>query len=931
MLYFAQCLLFALGLAFTAYWAYQAFDAPPIKFGDAPALPRYMTQPTQYRLGMIVFVAACLLIYILIAYFHEELLPIIGAINPDLKSAMEKSAKDGTLSYPLIVIFSAAIFVGLLKVDKEWNPIFLLRRVIHGWVSIPQIANALMVMMRDQLIVPVGARAGVAADPDSPYVAVGDFDKDRRSLDRQWAELCYIRQWLERNRAQGTHFTFFNEPSFAWTQLQSNFDAVRKLVVPLKQEQKPDDNIMAVVAGQVTQLHAQYCRLAACFLVFKNETQKDAFHDANAFGVTIAEDPPRANPLRYTFIFAVTIILAIYLGVVASALGWDLLHHSPLDLNQDIATKWMLYALANYGMPIFAALLLRYLGWRTDKSQPSSYLASYAAIFLVALCVAIACLSTAQIFLAAPDSRSLFEKMYDNVKWCFSPAVVCIYVIYHLDRQIDPLLPNVGASAQGGFPERLVGCLAFACIVAAFSALPTIGIPSSNSLWSLGKLQAVILGTTFMVGLIMALACEFLLAPPAPATVAAAPEQAAAIARQDHRSWVITGALASVLLAGLAVLTYELTRSSVVPRWAPLDKTVYLGKRVPLKWSYEALAHAASAHFVLESTADGAFEEVACVDTNHHSVNRINGTREWRVRAVADCATMAPLSQWSDSIRVTQYDSVYERIKSRGQANIVFSSSQDQDVFKWGDRGFDIALARLIVHDLSSRMGRAIALTSRSVPWDQLLPAAESGAADFAISSITRTAERESKYNIQFTDSYYCTSYSLIYRSGTHEGRLLDMVRGKTVGAQRETTGADLVNKLAPDGSFTVSIFDTTENLQDALLDMQIDFAVTDTSFAQSARLDSGNRLAFKEFGRDDTPSALGEPTQEYAIAVRKDEPELLGAINETLAEAKRHGTLANLFKTTAEQYEDFKHFQRGSRSFRPDAWECPGRTVAGQ
>src|SRR5262245_30636980 len=82
VLYAAQAALLLLGMAFAAYWAYEAFDTPPIKLGDGPTLPRYMTQPTQYRLGVIAYVGVCLLVYVLIAYFHRDLLPLVGAIMP---------------------------------------------------------------------------------------------------------------------------------------------------------------------------------------------------------------------------------------------------------------------------------------------------------------------------------------------------------------------------------------------------------------------------------------------------------------------------------------------------------------------------------------------------------------------------------------------------------------------------------------------------------------------------------------------------------------------------------------------------------------------------------------------------------------------------------------------------------------------------------
>jgi ABC-type amino acid transport substrate-binding protein len=934
--YMSQYVLLILGMAFAGYWAYEAFDTPPIKLGDGPALPRYMTQPSQYRLGVIVFVGTCLLVYTLIAYFHQDLLPIVGALNPELQHTIERSMKDGSLPYPLAVIFSAAIFVSLLKIEKDWNPIFVLRRVVHGWVSIPQIANALMVMMRDELVVPADARTNVASDPDTPYVTVGDFDKDRRSLDRRWAELCYIRLWLERHRAQGSHFTFFNEPSFAWEQLQADYYNARDRIAPLKRGDVTDTNMFADVAGKVESLRRQYCRLAACFLVFKNETQKDALRDAKQFGVIITPDAPRANPLRYTAIFVVTIIIAIYLGVSLSAMTWDLLHHNPVTVDSEIATRWMYYALANYGMPIVAVLLLRYLGWRSDRSQPNSYLISYATIFLVALCVATACLTIAQMVAGQVAMEGFSQQLYNNIKWGISPAVVSIYMAYHVDRQIDPLLPDLGSFEHWRFPQRLMSCVFFGILVTGFSALPTLSISVSRSAWPVGKLQLVIIGTTFITGLIMALVGEFLLITPTPASDRLEGNNTlppAKIGSPKAKRWAVAGSLTAVLLAGLAVWAYP--AGVAVPQWAFDKKPVYLGERIPLAWTYELPAFPASVHFEVESRVAGTFRLEACTDAEHYYVDRINATREWRVRAVADCETKTPISKWSQAIEVTQYDSMYQRIKSKGQVDIFVSTSQDQDFFKWGDQGFDIDLAKLIVRDLSARMGRELKLAWRPVLWEKLLPAADDRSADLAISSITKTSLREKKFSIQFTDSYYCTTYALIYRAGTQEGRIRDMVKGKTVGVQRETTSSDLADKLAREGLFSIEAFDNTESLQNALVASRIDLGVADTSFAQSAQLDMRlsngvDRLKLKEFGQDDLPLTQDEQTQEYAIAVHKGEIELLGAINQTLARAKQDGELASLFKTAAEKYEAFKHYQPRSRSLGQRPWECFSQTARG-
>jgi hypothetical protein len=523
VLYTAQAVLLILGMAFTGYWAYEAFNAPPIRLGDGPTLPRYMTQPSQYRMGAIAFVVMCLLVYALIAYFHKEFLPLVGIVAPELYRAIDKSTTDGSLAYPLVVIFAAAIFVASLKIESEWNPLLVLRRVVQGWVSIPQIANALMVMARDELVVPAEARALVAGDPETPYVTLGDFDKDRRSLDRRWAELCYIRLWLERYRAQGSHLTFFNEPSFAWEQLQADYDSARDRIAPLKRGEVTDTNIFADVAGKVDSLRRQYCRLAACFLVFKNETQKNALRDAKLFGVTISLELGRANPLRYVAIYLVGIMVAIYFGVSLSAVLWDLLHGNggaAFGQDPDLITRWIGYAFSNYGMAIVAVLVMRYLGWTADAGQPDSYLISYASLFLVALCVSALSLALA-IELAGTSQTATLpypEIVFASLKWSISPAIVSIYVAYHMDRQIDPLLPDLGSYEHWGLPQRLMSCVFFGMLVTIFSALPAISIQTSSSPWPVNKLRLVVIGTTFVVGLTMALVGEFFLIKPKPAT-----------------------------------------------------------------------------------------------------------------------------------------------------------------------------------------------------------------------------------------------------------------------------------------------------------------------------------------------------------------------------------------------------------------------------
>jgi hypothetical protein len=284
--------------------------------------------------------------------------------------------RQSELSFPVVVVLGAVALVMLLRIEHEWNPFYILRRVVRGWVSIPELGNHIMEAARNHLIVPQDERKIVAGAANS-HVDIGDFGKDRQSLDRLWAELCYLRLWLKRNHDEGPYLTFFNEPSFAWSTLEASFTKMQGQIVPLKQALKNvafGPEFFEETAIKAERLRRQYCRLAAYFIVFKNETKRAAIRDAGVFGAGVASFEVRENPMRYVLLFIVAILVSINLGVWLSATLWDLANPaaaaSPLDHETNLATLWVYYGLAAYGAPIVVVLLLRYLGCATTRNNP---------------------------------------------------------------------------------------------------------------------------------------------------------------------------------------------------------------------------------------------------------------------------------------------------------------------------------------------------------------------------------------------------------------------------------------------------------------------------------------------------------------------------------------------------------------------------------
>jgi hypothetical protein len=462
-LVYVHIVLFILGLLLAAYWAVEAFSRASVTLGDIPTLPRYMTRANQYMVGLLAFTVIAVILYALAAYLHKQVIPAISMFFPQLYEPFKPHIEGNSREYLFIIMLISSAYLFLLKHDAEWNVLLILRRVIQGWVSIPYLANTLMTLARDALVVPKVGIGLVIDNPATPYVAADDFTKGKKSLDRAWAELSYMRAWLELQQSQGSHATFFNEPSFCWHELLDQYDKLSAQIAPLKRGQSQDQQLFEISFTTVNALRTNICRLVACYLVFKNDTQEEIVAHAKEFGIRF-EDTVRENPLRYAIMYLVAVALSVYFGVYLSAVLFDSWHATPLydalrRQDSELIWRWVGLSVANTGVPICGILLAKYLGWHADPRSQQAYLASYCWIFIAAFCLAPPSLALAIKLIGSPEAaaRPLLMSMGRGIRWAIGPGLLCVYIAYYLDRQCDPNLPNVG---QDGTPSWVRGLYA---------------------------------------------------------------------------------------------------------------------------------------------------------------------------------------------------------------------------------------------------------------------------------------------------------------------------------------------------------------------------------------------------------------------------------------------------------------------------------------
>lgn len=169
-------------------------------------------------------------------------------------------------------------------------------------------------------------------------------------------------------------------------------------------------------------------------------------------------------------------------------------------------------------------------------------------------------------------------------------------------------------------------------------------------------------------------------------------------------------------------------------------------------------------------------------------------------------------------------------------------------------------------------------LIIEDMAFDSIIAAVQTGKADVAASGITVTEDR--KKQIDFTTSYVKADQVIIVRDGSDIKHANDL-KGHRIGVQHGTTGDTYVTthicepERFQDGALAVA----------SLATGKVDAVVLDSAPAQEH--------VARNTGLQILPTSLA--SEEYAMAIRKNRPELLFMFNKTLMDMQADGTLSSI------------------------------------
>jgi polar amino acid transport system substrate-binding protein len=165
-------------------------------------------------------------------------------------------------------------------------------------------------------------------------------------------------------------------------------------------------------------------------------------------------------------------------------------------------------------------------------------------------------------------------------------------------------------------------------------------------------------------------------------------------------------------------------------------------------------------------------------------------------------------------------------------------------------------------------------------PFDGIFAALAAGNCDVIASSVSITDER--KKSNDFTEPYFTIQQSILV--GKDNATLNDTpaLKGKKVGAQTGTTGADFAKAEATKNGFTVTEFQGEDEMITALKSGQVDAVIQDSPInGYAATQSNGDLVVSKTF------EGAGEA---YGFVVPKDNTGLRDALNASLKELQDTG-----------------------------------------
>lgn len=194
--------------------------------------------------------------------------------------------------------------------------------------------------------------------------------------------------------------------------------------------------------------------------------------------------------------------------------------------------------------------------------------------------------------------------------------------------------------------------------------------------------------------------------------------------------------------------------------------------------------------------------------------------------------------------------------------------------------GFDIE----VVQAIAAKAGFEVKFVN--TPWEGIFNALTQGDRDLVVSAVTITEER--KQTMDFSAPYFDAAQLIAVKADSPVSTFADLKTLK-VGVQTGTTGDEAVTKLLGKTSTNIKRFESTPLALTELAAGGVDAVVADNGVV-------GHYVTNNPGGNFKTVSDPDFVPEQYGIAVKKGNTELLGLLNTGLAAIQADGTYDQIY-----------------------------------
>ena len=241
----------------------------------------------------------------------------------------------------------------------------------------------------------------------------------------------------------------------------------------------------------------------------------------------------------------------------------------------------------------------------------------------------------------------------------------------------------------------------------------------------------------------------------------------------------------------------------------------------------------------------------------------------------ATATTAAPAATTAAAAETKAAEAAPAAVKTVQEGKLVMCTNAEFPPYEYHDNNTIVGIDADICAAIAEKMG--LELEIEDIAFDSIIPEISSGKADIGAAGMTVTEDR--KQNVDFSETYAKASQVIIVTEDS-EVKGFDDLKGKKVGVQTGTTGDIYVTGDL--GDECVERYAKGMEAVQALSQTKIDAVVIDGEPAKKYISEVPGLKILDESYTD----------EEYAIAIRKGNTELLDAVNKAFGELKADGTL---------------------------------------